>query len=250
MEQREKTAMAFIPLDVMKAGAFELGIDLSDRQLDLLDRFALLLVDTNRQLNLTRITEPQDIVTKHYLDSLLYLWAFEFAEGVSVIDIGAGAGFPGIPIKIARPDLRVVLLDSTAKKVRFLEHAISELALEGVETIHGRAEDLAHQKNYREQFDVAVARALAELKILAELCLPLVRIGGGIVASKGDEIHDELTAARPVIGQLGGVVEKIVRTHIPCTDIGRQLIVIAKAKQTPVQFPRSYAQISRRKSGK
>jgi len=140
--------MAFIPLDVMKAGAFELGIDLSDQQLDLLDRFASLLVDTNRQLNLTRIIEPQDIVTKHYLDSLLYLWAFEFAEGVSVIDVGAVAGVPCITIKIARPDLRVVLLDSTAKKVSFLEHAISELALEGVETYHGRAEAVRHPKNY------------------------------------------------------------------------------------------------------
>lgn len=242
--------MAFIPLDVLKAGASELGIDLSDRQLDLLDKFASLLVDANRQLNLTRITEPEDIVTKHYLDSLLYLWTFDFVEGASVVDVGAGAGFPGIPIKIARPDLRVVLLDSTAKKVRFLEHAISKLALDDVEAVHGRAEDLAHQKNYREQFDAAVARALAELKILAELCLPLVRVGGGVVASKGEEIDDELAAARSVIGQLGGVVEKTVRTHIPCTNIVRRLIVITKARQTPAQFPRSYAQISRRKNRK
>ncbi len=242
--------MSFIPLDILKSGASELGIELSDQQLDLLDRFALLLVDANRRLNLTRIIEPEDIVTKHYLDSLLYLWAFEFAEGVFVIDVGAGAGFPGIPIKIARPDLQVVLLDSTAKKVRFLEPAISELSLKGVEAIHGRAEDFAHQKSYREKFDVAVARALAELKILVELCLPLVRAGGGVVASKGEEIEDELDTARSIIGQLGGVIEKTVRTHIPCTDISRRLVVITKARQTPAQFPRSYAQISRHKTRK
>jgi 16S rRNA (guanine527-N7)-methyltransferase len=235
--------MPILPLDVLESGASELGIELSERQLDLMDQFASLLIDANSRFNLTRITQPAEIVTGHYLDSLLYLWAIEIPQGAALIDVGTGAGFPGVPIKIARPDLALTLVDSTAKKVRFLEEAVSELGLQGVSAIHARAEDLGRDKGHRERYDIVVTRALAELRILAELCVPLARVGGRVVASKGEEIDAELAAGRPMIGQLGGVVENTVRTHIPRADIPRRFVVIAKAKTTPEQFPRSYARM-------
>lgn len=239
--------MSFLPLDALASGASELGIELSGVQLDAMDRFASRLVEANARFNLTRITDPGAIVTSHYLDSFLYLWSLDIAHGSRLIDVGAGAGFPGIPIKIARPDLHVVLLDSTAKKVRFMEEALSALSLEAAEALHGRAEEIAHDRAHRERYDVVVARALSELKVLTELCVPLARLGGSIVASKGEDIDSELTDARPIIGRLGGVVEKTVRTRIPGTDTGRKLVVIRKSKPTPGEFPRAYARIIKRK---
>jgi|YNPNPStandDraft_1061719.scaffolds.fasta_scaffold00008_31 16S rRNA (guanine527-N7)-methyltransferase len=235
----------FLPLDMLKNGAWAVGFDLSDGQLELLDRFASMLAETNRKFNLTRIVEPQDIVTNHYLDSLLFLRAADTADNARVIDIGAGAGFPGIPMKVARPDLIVTLLDATAKKVSFMSYAVAALGLADVELLHGRAEDLGHQRGRRENYDVACARALADLTPLVELCLPFVKVGGRLIASKGPEIDEELAAAKPMIGQLGGMVEKVVKTHIPGTDVARRLVVISKVKQTPPRFPRQYARIIR-----
>lgn len=235
--------MTFLPLDKLESGAEELGIELSDAQLGQFDTFAEFLVETNEKFNLTRITTPEAIVTNHYLDSLLCLSAVEFARDSSVIDIGTGAGFPGIPLKIARPDLRIVLVDATAKKVRFCEEAIERLGLSGITAVCARAEDIASENGYRESFDVACCRALADLKIAAELCLPLARLGGRVIAQKSEEISEELNSARTIIGTLGGLVEKTVRTHIPDTDIARSLVVLRKAKPTPCRFPRAYAQI-------
>lgn len=241
--------MALLPLDLLKQGASELGIELSDAQLDQYDRFALMLIEANRQFNLTRITEPKDIVLNHYLDSLLYLWAQDAKTGARVIDVGAGAGFPGVPVKIVRPDVSITLLDGTFKKVRFLSDVIEKLGLARTDPVHARAEELAHEKDHRERYDLAYARALSDLKALAELCLPFVRIGGYVVASKGGEIDEEIKAARPIIGQLGGNIEKTVRTHIPGTDIQRSIVVMVKIKQTPAQFPRAYSRIAQKKRG-
>jgi len=239
--------MAFLPLEVLWAGASELGIELSDDQLDLLDRFASFLIETNRTLNLTRITDPELIVTDHYLDSLTCLSAVKLAPGSSIIDIGTGAGFPGIPIKIARPDLKLALLDSSLKKLKFIQQAVEMLGMEDVEIIHARAEDAAHNSDYRERYDVAFARALSDMKILAELCLPLVKIGGILVAQKSSAADEEIAAAKPIIGQLGGHVRKIAQIGIPATDIVRQLVVVEKTKNTPEQFPRAYAKITKKK---
>ena len=239
--------MPFLPLDILKTGASELGIELFEQQLDQLDRFAALVVEANSKFNLTRITEPRDIVVNHYLDSLLCLWSLEPAKGARVIDVGTGAGFPGVPIKIVRPDLDVTLLDGTMKKVRFLAEAAESLGLQGVEAVHGRAEALGHEKAHRERYDVVYARALADLRALAEMCLPLVRVGGFVVAAKSAEIESEIEAARSIVGQLGGAIEKIVRTHIPGTDIPRVIVVLVKLKPTPAAFPRSYPRIAGRK---
>ncbi|MCE5197787.1 MAG: 16S rRNA (guanine(527)-N(7))-methyltransferase RsmG [Armatimonadota bacterium] len=239
--------MPFIPLDTLHSGASELGIELSDNQLALMDEFAAFMVETNERLNLTRIINPSDIVTAHYLDSLTCLAALNVPQGAKVIDVGTGAGFPGIPIKIVRPDLHVTLLDATFKKIKFLSDAIQRLGLEGIEPVHARAEEIGREKAFREHYDIAYARALSETRVLAELCLPLVRIGGYVIAQKSKEIDEELAEARAIIGQLGGRVEKTVRTHIPFTEITRQLVVIAKDKPTPQSFPRPYAKIVRSK---
>lgn len=238
--------MPFLPLDALKAGARELGTDLTQAQLELMDAFARKLVEANSVFNLTRITDPDDIVACHYLDSLTCLSAAQIGTGEKAIDVGTGGGFPGIPIKIARPDLRVTLLDATLKKTRFLGETVRELGLQGCEVVHGRAEQIGREECCREKFDAAFARALARMAVAAELCLPFVRKGGILVAQKGSEMDAELAAAKPIIGQLGGTVEKVVRIRIPGTDIERSLVVIRKTRPTPDRFPRPYARIIRK----
>ena len=235
--------MTFLPLHILKSGANDLGIELTDSQLELFDSFASFLVETNQHLNLTRITEPEEIVKSHYLDSLTCLSALEVRPNARIIDVGTGAGFPGIPIKIVRPDLSVTLTDATSKKIKFISDAVEKLGLENVSPVSARAEEIGNDPEFREKFNIAYARALSQLKVVAELCLPLVKPGGYLVAQKSDDISEELVDARAIIGQLGGKVVDIVTTRIPYTDIERKLIVIQKTRPTPPQFPRAYAKI-------
>ena len=223
---------------LLASGAKELGITLSERQLDAFDAFTALMLDWNRKLNLTRITDPEEIAVKHYLDSLVLLAKVEVPEGSSVIDIGTGAGFPGIPLKIARPDLRLTLLDSVRKRLTFLEAAVRELSLSDVEIVHSRAEDAAREKHLRERFDFATARAVAGLNVLAELCLPFCRVGGRFAAYKGPEIGTEVEAASKAIRLLGGKVEAVHEFDLPLGGIRRSLVIISKVKATPAGYPR------------
>lgn len=235
---------SFLPVDALRDGARQLGIELDDARIGQLDRFAALLVETNKTLNLTRITEPAEIVTGHYLDSLTCIAAFNIAHGPRVIDVGSGAGFPGVPIKIARPDIDLTLLDSSRKKLKFIERAARAIGID-VTLLHARAEEAGRDPAHRESYDVAVARALADMKTLVELCLPLVKIGGVLIAAKSDDAVDEIEEAHPIIGQLGGRIDEIARITIPCTDITRRLAVVSKTKPTPPEFPRPYAKIAR-----
>jgi 16S rRNA (guanine527-N7)-methyltransferase len=259
--------VSFLPVDLLRNGACELGIELTDEQIDQLDRFASLLVETNKTLNLTRITEPEAIVTEHYLDSFTCLAASKIKTGARVIDVGAGAGFPGIPIKIVRPDLKMTLLDSSRKKLKFIEDAIAVLSDRRgeafaqrsddttscianasplqVSLVHARAEEAGRAPAHRETYNVAFARALADMKTLAELCLPLVKVGGVLIAQKSEGTDEEIEAAKPLIGQLGGKIEKIARIAIPGTDITRRLVVVWKANPTPPEFPRAFSRIAR-----
>lgn len=262
-EQRAESPEGnLLPIEMLKDGARELGIELSDDQLWQLDRFAQLLVKANKTLNLTRITDPTEIVVSHYLDSFTCLAAVKIKPNARVIDIGTGAGFPGVPVKIVRSDLDVTLLDSAAKKLKFVESALCELAESSKQRaespeggpiscrlVHARAEEAGRDSAHREHYDVAFARALADMKVLAELALPLVKVGGILIAQKSEGADEEIDAARPLIGQLGGRIENIRRIAIPSTDIIRQLVVIIKAKPTPPQFPRPYAQITRKTAG-
>ena len=230
--------MAGSAREILLSGAAELGVPLDDCQLDALDAFTALLLEWNARFNLTRVTDPSEIAVKHYLDSLSLLPLVEVKPGSAVIDIGAGAGFPGIPLKIARPDLKMTMLDSVRKKLTFLEAVVRELRLADVKLIHGRAEDFARGKSHRERFDLAVSRAVAGLNVLAELCMPFCRLGGSFAAYKGPDPDEEINEAAKAISALGGEVEAVHRFVLPHSDSHRTLVVIRKLRRTPASYPR------------
>lgn len=241
--------MVVLPLDLLRSGAEALGVELRPDQLGQCDAFAALMLEANRDLNLTRIVEPREMVTGHFLDSLACFAAMAVPPAARVIDIGTGAGFPGVPVKIARPDLAVTLLDSSRKKLAFLGRALETLGLEDVELVRARAEEAGRDPSHRERYEIALARAVADMKALVELGLPLVKFGGALVAYKSEHIEEELDAARPMIGQLGGKVVNTARVALPHTDIARKLVVVEKVEQCPKGFPRPYARIKRASKG-
>lgn len=195
-----------------------------------------LLIEWNEKMNLTAITEPKEIILKHFVDSLTITKYVE--EGKSIIDMGTGAGFPGIPIKIYRKDVKVVLADSLNKRIKFLDEVIDKLKLENVETIHCRAEELGKNKQYREKFDYATSRAVANLSTLSEYLMPFVKLNGKCIFMKTIEVDEELEKAKKAIKTLGGKIEKVDRFEIPESDLGRSIIIVKKEKITPSKFPR------------
>ncbi len=222
-------------MESLKAKAAALGIGLDESMEGRFRRYMELLLDWNQKINLTAITEPEEIISKHFLDSLTVLLTGRFSRGVSLIDIGAGAGFPSIPVKIARPDLCVTMLDSLGKRVDFLGRVIADLGLDGARALHSRAEDAARTE-LRESFDVATARAVAALPVLAEYALPFVRVGGVFVAMKGAASDEEINAAKPAIRTLGGRIAQV--KELPFDGMSRSLVVIEKLAPTPAKYPR------------
>lgn len=215
-----------------------LHITLSGMQLDQFDKFYDLLVEWNKVMNLTGITEYQDVVEKHFLDSLSIVKIIDMNQIEYAIDIGTGAGFPGIPLKIAFPDINIVLLDSLNKRIKFLDHIIEELKLDGIRTIHGRAEDYAREAGYREKFDLCVSRAVANLTSLSEYCLPYVRVGGRFVSYKSGDIEQEISESEKAIKILGGKVYQVEKFNLPGTEIQRSFVMIKKMKNTQNKYPR------------
>lgn len=205
--------------------------------------YAEFLVSENEKYNLTALTEPEDIAVKHFLDSLLPLRFGLLPEGASVIDVGSGAGLPGIPLKIVRPDLELTVLDATEKKVAFMREAALRAGV-GVSAVAARAEEAAAKPPMRGGFDIAVSRGVAALNVLCELCLPFVRVGGAFVAYKGRGADDELAAAKNAVAVLGGEVERVERAELGGAE--RALIVIRKAKPTPEAYPRAFARIKKK----
>ena len=222
-------------------GAFD--IELPQTAPEKLDRYAQLLVEWNEKMNLTAITEPKDIVLKHFVDSLLLLKAVELPQGASLIDVGTGAGFPSMPVKIAREDLAVTMLDSLNKRLNFLREVNDSLGLD-CEFIHSRAEDGGRNKELREQYDFATARAVANLRDLAEYCLPYVKKGGAFVSLKGPDIEEEVESSKKAIAALGGKIEKVLQFTLP-DDSGRSIIIIRKISHTPPRFPRTAAKMAK-----
>ena len=189
-------------------------------------------------MNLTAITEFQEVIIKHFFDSLALVNAVDLRKTESVIDIGTGAGFPGIPLKIAYPHLKITLLDSINKRIKFLNEVIQKLNLRDIETIHGRAEDFAKQAVYREQYDLCVSRAVANLSSLSEYCLPYVKVNGQFIPYKSGNIDEEVKEAKKAIHIMGGNVEKIFHFRLLDTDMERSLVAIKKMKSTPKKYPR------------
>ena len=215
-----------------------IGVTLNETQKEQFIKFYELLVEWNKVMNLTGITEYEEVNEKHFVDSLSIVKAIDMNQVESLIDIGTGAGFPGIPLKIAFPHIKVVLLDSLNKRINFLNAVIRELGLENIETIHGRAEDFAKQAEYREQFDLCVSRAVANLATLSEYCIPYVKKDGMFVPYKSGEIDEEVEQSKKAIHVLGGKLQDVIKFQLPGTEIGRSFVVINKVQNTAKRYPR------------
>lgn len=216
--------------------ANKINIVFTELQLKQFRIYFEMLIEKNKVMNLTGITEWDEVLEKHFLDSISLIRAIDLNKNLTVMDMGTGAGFPGIPLKIAFPNLQVTLADSLNKRVLFLQEVIDELKLEGIEVIHGRAEDLARDKKYRESYDLSVSRAVANLSTLSEYCLPFVKIGGQFISYKSGEIDEEVTASKSAVFLLGGKIKETVKFELG--ESGRSFIIIDKVKGTPKTYPR------------
>ncbi len=219
-------------------GISVLGGEISAIQTEQFAKYSSMLVEWNEKMNLTAVTDDEGISVKHFLDSILPLYHIDFAGIKNIADIGTGAGFPGLPIKIMRPDISLTLIDSLNKRINFLNEVTEELELKDVTCIHGRAEECGHKKELREKFDAVVSRAVANMTMLAEFCLPFVKKGGLFIALKAENSEEELKEAKAMIGNLGGEVRDVISAKLPMSDIIRTFIVIEKVKETPKTFPR------------
>lgn len=221
--------------ELLKSGAHQLGIALDDEKVSSLLEYKRIILEWNEKMNLTAIEEEREFITKHFIDSLSIL---PYLKDINnIIDVGTGAGFPGIPLKIVQPSLHVILLDSLEKRVGFLKAVTSELNLSGITAIHSRVEDAGSSHVHREKYDAAVARAVASLPVLLEYCLPLVKKGGIFIAMKGSSA-DEVKISEKALDLLGGGIEQVMDFTLPDSDISRSIIIVRKLRQTPLKYPR------------
>lgn len=234
---------------LIKSSCEEIGIDIDERQFNQFILYMKHLQEWNEKINLTSITEDELIFKKHFIDCIKI---FKFSKllksedsNTSIIDIGTGAGFPGIPMKIMKPNLKITLLDSLNKRINFLTSTINLLELKDIKAVHGRAEDYAVNKDYREKYDYAVSRAVASLPVLTEFSLPYVKLGGYFIALKGPAVEEEITNSKNALSILGGKIEEIIKIDIEETDLKHNIVVIKKFKKTPESYPRKAGLINK-----
>ena len=221
-----------------KQGLAFIGVELSDIQIQQFLDYYELLVEKNKVMNLTAITEFDEVVEKHFIDSLMLAKVWDLTKDMKIIDLGTGAGFPGIPLKIAFPNLHIVLADSLNKRIKFLDEVIAAIGLHNIETVHGRAEDLGKNSGYREQFDVCVSRAVANMATLSEYCLPFVKVGGYFISYKSGNVDDELKQAENAIKILSGKIYRCEKMLIPGTEISRSFVFGEKVSEMKKKYPR------------
>lgn len=224
-------------IKLLKDGASEFNINLEKEDIESFFKYKETLLKWNKNINLTAITDDRDIIIKHFIDSISVV-PYIGKDLKKVIDVGTGAGFPGIPLKIIKKDLNVTLLDSLEKRTKFLNEVIEKLDLKNIEVIHSRAEDKGVSGDFREKFDLALARAVANLPVLLEYCLPFVKTGGIFIAMKGSDIQEELDNSKKALEILGGEIKDVIKFNLPSTDIKRNIIIIKKFRHTPTKYPR------------
>lgn len=220
----------------MKEFSNEIDILLNEKQIEQFYTYMELLLEWNEKINLTAITKPEEIILKHFIDSITI--AKKIPENVKLVDVGTGAGFPGIPLKIVREDIELTLLDSLQKRINFLQEVVEKLELTGVKAIHSRVEDFGKNKKYREIFDCATSRAVANLSTLVEYLLPLVKLNGCCISMKGANVEEEIAQSRNAVLLLGGKMEEVEKFQLPKSDMDRCVVFIRKVKHTPLKFPR------------
>ena len=223
-------------LDKFKEGLEKLNITLSDDQIEQFLSYYEMLIEKNKVMNLTTITEYEEVIEKHFLDSISLCKVYDLSKSVKVLDMGTGAGFPGIPLKIAFPEIEITLADSLNKRIKFLDEVIEKLELKKVKTIHARAEELARNKGYRESYDLVVSRAVANLSTLGEYCIPFVKKGGLFISYKSGEIEEEVNGAKKAISILGGQMKDVFKFEL--SNQKRSFVIIEKEKETPKAYPR------------
>lgn len=231
---------------LMRDSAAEAGIELTEEQYNKFIKYKELVLEWNQKINLTAITEDSEFITKHFIDCIKIFKSNEIKNANSIIDVGTGAGFPGIPIAILAPEKKVCLLDSLNKRINFLDTVVSDLNLKNVRTVHSRAEDGARNSEFRENFDVAVSRAVANMTVLSEFCLPYVKVKGSFVALKGPAIEDEISESKNAIKKLGGEIKNIIEVDIEGTDLHHNIVIVDKVKECPKQYPRKAGTVSKK----
>ncbi|WP_055669982.1 16S rRNA (guanine(527)-N(7))-methyltransferase RsmG [Desnuesiella massiliensis] len=232
--------------DLLEKASKDVGVQFNEDKYNKFILYKDLLKEWNEKINLTAITEDEEIIKKHFIDCIKAFKFNEFLKEKSIIDVGTGAGFPGIPLGIMKEDLHITLLDSLNKRINFLNDIINKLYLKNFSTIHGRAEDLARKNGYRENFDIATSRAVANMSVLSEFCLPYVKVGGHFVALKGPAVEDELSDAKNAIAILGGKLLDVIKVDIEDSDLKHNLVIVEKIKKSPDVYPRKAGTITKK----